>query len=175
VYLPAGTWFAWDDDGRHVGPRRLRVDAPLERLPLFVRAGTPLPTQSPVRHTGETPAEPLVVEVFPGAAGELVLVEDDGKSTAYQRGVEARRALAVDGDGRRLRVRLGARTGEFDPGPRALRVCVRACPPPARVKLGSTALARGDAVPGWRHAGGRLDVRFADDRRAQVLEIEPAP
>jgi alpha-glucosidase len=176
VYLPAGTWFAWDDDARLVGPRRLRVDAPLERLPLFARAGAALPTQSPVQHTGETPAEPLVIEVFPGADGETTLVEDDGRSTACARGGEARRALAVEArSGGRLRLRLGAQSGDYDPGPRALRVCLRACPPPARVTLDGVALARGDGVPGWRHAGGRLDVRFADDRRARALEVEPAP
>jgi alpha-glucosidase len=176
VYLPAGTWFAWDDDARVVGPRRVRVAAPLERLPLFVRAGTPLATQSPIQHTTESPAEPLVIELFPGADGEANVVEDDGESTAYRRGAEARRHLSVIARGAgRLRLQLGSRVGDFDPGPRALRVCVRACPQPARVVLDAAALAAGDGAPGFRHAAGRLDVRFADDGRAHVLEVDPAP
>src|SRR5690606_24252940 len=55
VYLPAGVWYALDDGARWIGPRRIEVAAPLERLPLFARGGSVIPTRSPVQHVGEAP------------------------------------------------------------------------------------------------------------------------
>jgi alpha-glucosidase len=176
VYLPAGSWFSFDDDARFVGPRRVRVAAPLERLPLFARAGSTVPTQSPVRHTSETPEESLVLEVFPGGDGRAAVIEDDGETRAYRRGAEARSEVhVVARAGHRLRIDLGTRTAGFDPGPRVVRVRVRACPAPVRVLFDGVPLAEGDGVPGFRHADGRVDVRFGDDGEGHRIELEPAP
>jgi len=176
LYLPPGTWLAWDDDARYVGPRRLRVAAPLERLPLFARAGAVVATQSPTLHTGERPAEPLVLHVFPGGDGATTVIEDDGESTAYTRGEEARTPVRLRGRaGGRLRLELGPREGSWDPGRRELAVVVRGAPPPVGVWLDGAPLPSGDGAPGWRHAEGRLRVRLPDDGAPRALEIEPAP
>ena len=90
VYLPPGAWFSWHDDACYIGPRSVRVAAPLERMPLFVRSGSVIPTRSSVTHVGEVPVEPWVLEVFPGADADGEFVEDDGESLAYRDGVVAR-------------------------------------------------------------------------------------
>ena len=79
-------------------------------LPLFLRAGAVLPTQSPVRHVGEAPEEPCVIEVVPGADGSASLVEDDGTSTAHREGRLARTAFRLwDRAGGRMRLEIGRR------------------------------------------------------------------
>ena len=176
VYLPAGRWFAFDDDAAFVGPRRLRIAAPLERLPLFVRAGSVIPTRSPTLHSAEPPREPLVLEVFPGDDSSAVHVEDDGESLEYRDGVEARTGLRLwHRAGGRLRLELSRRTGTHAVAPRVTRVVVHACPEPRGVHLAGLRLTRGDGPPGWRHAEGRLEVRFTDAGEGHTLEIEPAP
>jgi alpha-glucosidase len=175
VYLPEGVWYGFDDDARYVGPRWLRLAAPLERLPLLARGGALLPTQSAVQHTGERPAEPLVIEVFPGADGRFDLVEDDGESDAYRSGHLARTRLVLrDRAAHRLRLELGAREGPFAVAPRVARVCIHGCGPPRAAWLDASRLPRG-GVPGFVAEEGRVHVRFPDDGRAHVLEIEPAP
>ena len=85
VYLPAGDWFDFWTDGVHHGPLRLQAPAPLESIPVYVRAGTVLPTWPVQQYVGEKPAHKLILHVYPGD-GDSWLYEDDGESLAYQRG-----------------------------------------------------------------------------------------
>ncbi|WP_376788474.1 TIM-barrel domain-containing protein [Thermoflexus sp.] len=43
VFLPAGEWYDFWSDRRFAGPGVVEVEAPLERIPVFVRAGSILP------------------------------------------------------------------------------------------------------------------------------------
>ena len=63
----------------------MRVDAPIDTIPVFVRAGSIVPMGAPVRSTEEKQAI-SEVRVYPGANGEFTLYKDDGKSYAYEQG-----------------------------------------------------------------------------------------
>jgi alpha-glucosidase len=176
VYLPPGRWLAWHDDAQYVGPRRVRVAAPLDRLPLFARAGSILPMQSPILHVGEPPQEPCILQVMPGADGAATLVEDDGESTAYRSGELARTPLRLwHRAGGRLRLEIGRRQGSYRIPPRTLRVVVHACPPPDGVYLNGARLEASDAPPGYTAREGRLHLRLDDEGQGSSLEVDPAP
>ena len=83
VYLPGGAWYDFWTGQACSGD--LEVDAPLERMPVFVRAGSVLPMAPVVQHTGEWPPAALHLHIYPGD-GESWLYEDDGHSLAYQAG-----------------------------------------------------------------------------------------
>ena len=86
VYLPAGTdWYNFWTNERLHGGQRLTVQAPIETIPLFVRAGSILPIGSPVESTNEKQAIDKV-RVYPGADGQCVLYADDGSTYAYEGG-----------------------------------------------------------------------------------------
>lgn len=176
VYLPAGTWTSFASGARFAGPVTIRVAAPLESMPLFVRGGTVLPTRTPVRHAGETPAEPLVLEVFPGADADTLLVEDDGESTDYRRGVVARTPIRLfHRAGNRLRLELGARVGSFPVPARTLRVVVRGSPPPRAVLLDARPIPERETPPGFATRDGSVHILVEDDGRAHAIEVDPAP
>jgi alpha-glucosidase len=176
VYLPPGVWYSFHDDARYVGPRTVLAAAPLERLPLFVRGGAVVPTQSPVAHVGETPAEPMILEVFPGEDSATELVEDDGETSDYRSGIVARTRLVLrNRAANRLRLEIRGREGAFEVADRTLRVCVHGCPPPRSVRLDATPLEAGTGVPGFTATEGRVHVRLRDTGEAHALEIEPAP
>jgi alpha-D-xyloside xylohydrolase len=87
VYLPAGSdWYNAETGERHAGGQTIAVDAPRERMPLFIRAGAIIPTGPDVQHTGENPQAPLTVHVFAGADGAFTLHEDEGTDMGYARG-----------------------------------------------------------------------------------------
>jgi alpha-glucosidase (family GH31 glycosyl hydrolase) len=68
VYLPEGTWYDFWTNEVHQGPVWLRgVAVPLERIPLFVRAGAILPLAPEVAHTGELSGKKLSLRVYPDA------------------------------------------------------------------------------------------------------------
>ncbi|MBN1967116.1 MAG: glycoside hydrolase family 31 protein [Anaerolineae bacterium] len=85
VRLPQGAWYGYWDAVRHDGGQTITVDAPLERLPLFVRAGTVLPHWPVRQYVGESPVGRLELRVYPGT-GETPLYADAGAGKAYQEG-----------------------------------------------------------------------------------------
>lgn len=96
VYLPKGdAWIDWWSGARHEGGRTVKVDAPLERLPLFVRAGAAIPTQPVIQHTGEMHNAPLTIALATGASGTSEIYEDAGDGYAYRRGAARTIKIAV--------------------------------------------------------------------------------
>jgi alpha-D-xyloside xylohydrolase len=136
VYLPEtrGGWYDFWTGEHTTGGRTLRVAAPLERVPLFVRAGSILPLGPVVQHTGEQPSAPVELRIYPGADATFTLYEDDGETYAYEHGERATCELTWDDAARTLR--LGARQGSFPGMAPTRRFEVRLCgtgkPTPSR-------------------------------------------
>jgi len=173
VYLPPGVWLDWYDDARHLGPKHIRVNAPLERIPLFLRGGAALPMQSAELHTGVAPREPLVIEVAPGADGTFTLIEDDGITPG---GPSTATGLRVrDRSADRLRLEISRRSGNYDIGAREVRVCLRGAGQPQAVLLDGEHLAEGHAIPSYRVDRGRVHVRLRDAGEVHSIELEPSP
>jgi alpha-glucosidase/alpha-D-xyloside xylohydrolase len=85
VYLPAGCdWYNYWTNERLHGGQTIVADAPIDTLPLFVRAGSILPLGSEVDSTQQTQAI-ASLRVYPGANGSFALFEDDGKTYAYEK------------------------------------------------------------------------------------------
>jgi alpha-D-xyloside xylohydrolase len=86
VYLPAGTdWYNYWTNERVKGGQTIEVSAPIDTLPLFVRAGSIIPLGSEILSTAE-PQKIAHVLVYPGADGGFTLFNDDGKTYAYEKG-----------------------------------------------------------------------------------------
>jgi alpha-D-xyloside xylohydrolase len=85
VYLPAGTdWYDWWTGARLKGGHMVQVKAPIDTLPLFVRAGSIVPVGEPVQNTMQV-QKLAAIRVFPGADGDFVLYDDDGRTYAYEK------------------------------------------------------------------------------------------
>jgi alpha-D-xyloside xylohydrolase len=86
VYLPAGTdWYNYWTNERLHGGQTVTVEAPIDTIPLFVRAGSILPLGAPVESTHEKQAL-AKIKVYPGADAAFTLYNDDGFSYAYEQG-----------------------------------------------------------------------------------------
>ncbi|SEM98745.1 alpha-glucosidase [Sphingomonas gellani] len=96
----------------------------LDRLPVFVRAGTILPRQPLVQSTAETPSGPLQLDVYPGDDCQGTLYADDGHSMAYRRGVLLRQAIRCTRTAEGIRIDFDRRQGSFRPWWREMRVTV---------------------------------------------------
>ncbi len=108
LYLPRGLWYDFWTGEAMTGGREIDRAVDLATLPLFVRAGTILPTGPVRQYTGEQVAGPLTLRVYPGADGRFLLYEDDGESFGYRRGDWTGIELAWDDRDRRLSLRLAA-------------------------------------------------------------------
>jgi alpha-D-xyloside xylohydrolase len=86
VYLPAGTdWYNFWTNERLHGGQCITVAAPIDTIPLFVRAGSILPMGSAVDSTIDKQAIEQV-RVYPGAEGSFTLFNDDGQTYGYETG-----------------------------------------------------------------------------------------
>jgi alpha-D-xyloside xylohydrolase len=111
VYLPPATWYDFWTGERQEGGKRVVADAPLAKLPLFVRAGSILPMGPAMEWTTEKPADPIELRIYPGADGDFTLYEDENDSYRYQKGARATIAMHWD-DGTKM-LTLGTREGSF--------------------------------------------------------------
>lgn len=113
VYLPKGSsWFDFYSGKKYEGGQTLSVDAPLERVPLFVKAGSIVIAGPEMQYTNEKPADPLTVYVFPGENGTFTLYEDEGINYNYEKGNFS--TIRLDYDDATRTLTIGERKGSFD-------------------------------------------------------------
>jgi alpha-glucosidase/alpha-D-xyloside xylohydrolase len=96
VYLPAGCdWYNYWTNERLHGGQTIVADAPIDALPLFVRAGSIVPLGSEVQSAQQSQTI-ASVHVYPGANGSFTLFQDDGKTYAYEKSVGSVTRLTWD-------------------------------------------------------------------------------
>ena len=112
VYLPAGTdWYTMDGSARFAGGQTVTVHAPLNTVPVFLRAGAVL-LLGPVRqYVDEKTEEPMTVTVYPGADGAFIWYEDAGDGYGCEQGEWARVTLSWQNESRTMT--LSQRRGSF--------------------------------------------------------------
>ncbi len=85
VYLPEGTaWYDFWTGTRFTGGQTIDAEAPYDRIPLFVRAGSIVPFGPDQQYIGEKNASALTLYVYTGANGRFSLYEDDGVTYGYE-------------------------------------------------------------------------------------------
>jgi alpha-D-xyloside xylohydrolase len=87
VYLPKGTtWYDFYTEQSYLGGQWLKAEAPLNRIPLFVRMGSILPLGPVKQYAAQANDTPLILRVYSGADGTFSLYDDAGDSYAYEKG-----------------------------------------------------------------------------------------
>lgn len=88
VYLPAGEWYEYATGKKHAGQKWVSVQAPLETVPMFIKAGTIVPTGPAVDHIGPGTTSTVCYDVYPDREGNASgkLYDDDGTTQAYLKG-----------------------------------------------------------------------------------------
>jgi alpha-D-xyloside xylohydrolase len=111
VYLPKATWYDFWSGEKIDGEKRIHAEAPLSKLPLFVRAGSIVPFGPAIEWSTEKPADPIELRIYPGANGDFTYYEDENDGYHYEKGAHSTIALHWDDVTRTLT--LGARNGSF--------------------------------------------------------------
>jgi len=122
LWFPPGEWVSWFTLERYVGSCEVRLEVPLEQIPLFVRAGATIPAAPPMRHARERPLDPLILHVFAGSGAtthRTRLYEDDGASLGYQRGECRWTPIVCESSARGVRVTIGPAEGSYRGAPEA--------------------------------------------------------
>jgi len=114
VYLPKDTWTDWWSGESYKGPVHILAQAPLEQMPLYVRAGAIIPMGPVMQYVGERPLDLLTLRIWPGT-GSFTLYEDDGESFDYRQGAWATTTYRVRPEREQIVVEIESRQGAWTP------------------------------------------------------------
>jgi alpha-glucosidase len=130
VYLPKGIWYDYWTNKKYTGGTMLRVDAPLETVPMFVRGGAIIPLGPQMNYVGEKPFDPIIFAVYPDDNGSAssTLYEDDGSSPAYKQGAFRRTTVSVKRGPRGYAANISA-VGSYNPGARKFSFVIKSVSP----------------------------------------------
>jgi len=112
-YLPKGAvWYDFWTGQRYKGGQDVTFETALDRVPMFVRAGSILPLGPEMQYVGEKPWDDLEIRVYPGADGSFTLYEDEGDGYDYEKGMYTEIPFTWDDRARRLTI--GPRQGSYE-------------------------------------------------------------
>jgi len=112
VYLPKGTqWIDYWNGSLMDGGQWIDVSVSIENLPLYVRAGSIIPTTEVAEYTEAQVGSPITFNVYPGCDADFVLYEDEGDNYNYKEGYFS--TIPVHWDEARQTICIGKRQGKF--------------------------------------------------------------
>ena len=115
IYLPRGKWFDYWTGKKYLGPSTILVDAPINKIPLFVKAGSIIPTQQVLQYSEEEPINSLILEIYPSGRSAAILYEDDGHTFNYQNDKHSLRVINVNANRETSQVVLSQTKGNYKP------------------------------------------------------------
>jgi alpha-glucosidase (family GH31 glycosyl hydrolase) len=103
----------WTGEQIDAGTTSATVDAPLDHVPLFIKAGSIIPMGPDLHYVDEKPADPLTLDIYPYANSAYTLYEDDGATTDYQIGKFAATKFSCGSSPDGCTVIIGPSTGDY--------------------------------------------------------------
>jgi alpha-D-xyloside xylohydrolase len=111
-YLPKGaTWYDFWTNRSYKGGQNVTIETSLDRVPMFVRAGSILPLGPEMQYVGEKAWDNLELRIYPGADGSFTLYEDEGDNYNYEKGAYS--IIPITWNDRTRTLTIGARKGNY--------------------------------------------------------------
>jgi alpha-D-xyloside xylohydrolase len=111
AYLPKAKWCDFWTGTSVEGPRTVDAAAPIEKLPLFVRAGSIVPMGPEKEWSTEKPEDPMELRIYRGANGDFTLYEDENDGYNYEKGAYA--TIQFHWDETKQTLTIAERKGDF--------------------------------------------------------------
>lgn len=114
IYLPKGKWIDYWNGSVYYGSKWLtHYNAPLEKLPLFIRAGAIIPMYPQMNYDSESPADTLTLDIYPSGKTSFNLYEDDGITRDYRKGLFAKTLIEVNA-ANKIEIKINAAKGTYN-------------------------------------------------------------
>lgn len=114
IYLPDGIWFDYFSGDKYVGNKIINnYEAPIWKLPVFVKAGAIIPLYNPNNNIQEVDKSLRIYEFYPYSDSEFTEYDDDGISEAYKNGEFVKTHITSSVKGNRLTLNIEASQGDY--------------------------------------------------------------
>ena len=111
-YLPKGAvWYDFWTGKQYKGGQDVTIETALNRVPMFVRAGSILPLGPEMQYVGEKSWDNLELRIYPGADGSFTLYEDEGDSYRYEQGAYS--TIQMQWNDKTATLTIAARQGSY--------------------------------------------------------------
>ncbi|MZQ83198.1 DUF5110 domain-containing protein [Paenibacillus sp. 5J-6] len=118
IYLPKGKWIDYWTGAEHYGSKMLdEYSAPLNRVPLLVKAGAIIPMYPETLYDGQVPPNPITYDIYPYQTSSFTMYEDDGVTREHRSGKFAKTfitSIAPEAGTGDLKVQVGASVGDYN-------------------------------------------------------------
>jgi alpha-D-xyloside xylohydrolase len=111
LYLPDALWYDFWSGAQVHGPTVVDAASPLDRMPVYIRAGSIVPMGPEIKWSTEKPEDPIELRVYRGADGRFTLYEDENDNYNYEKGAYATIPFRWDDGAQTLTI--GDRQGQF--------------------------------------------------------------
>ncbi len=183
VYFPHGEWYNFWTDEKIIGPAHKLVEAPLDKIPVFVKTGSFLPMQPAMQYVDQFPADPIALHIYPKLGmSQSSLYEDDGVSFDYQKGQYRITNFELLVERNSMNLSIERITDRYSPGKRSLLLNFHTVAlKPRQIKLDNQALLETKSLDliqqnktGWiyKSVEKMLYVKFPDDRPKAKIEVK---
>lgn len=113
LYLPKSAgWYDIYSGKWHAGGQKIVAEAPYERIPVFVKAGSIIPFGPALQYVSEKPADTVILNIYTGADASFSLYEDEGTNYNYEQGAFA--VIPIKYSEVTKTVTIGDRKGSFN-------------------------------------------------------------
>lgn len=114
IYFPEGVWIDYWTGEKYTGPKNISYSAPLDRLPLFVKAGAIIPMGPEMDYVDEKLCDPLTLDIYPSGRSSFALYEDDGITGEYEKDAYALTTFGCLATEKRIVITTGEAVGEYE-------------------------------------------------------------
>jgi len=141
LYLPEGNWIDYWSSEKFTGKQNIITKTPLDKLPIYVKAGAIIPMQPDMQYFGEKPVDPLTLDIYPSGNSSFKLYDDDGLSLKYQSGEFALTEIKCSETSQSVIVTISSSEGKFNVADRNYRLFVHLEKKPESVTSGEILLS----------------------------------
>jgi len=149
IYLPDGNWIDYWTGKKFSGQKTVYCKAPENRGgPLFIKDGAIIPYQKPMQFIGEHPVDTLIVRVFPEKQSSYTLLEDDGKTFDFEKGIIAKTRFECNSTDKQTEFVIQPTQGSYSgmSGSRTYQLEIEFSIKPAQV------MVNGSKIEKWRYS-----------------------
>jgi alpha-glucosidase len=171
VYLPEGNWIDYWTNQKFAGQQSVKCKVPENRGgPLFIKAGAIIPYQKQMQYIGEHPLDTLIMKVYPQKQSSYILIEDDGKSFDFEKGMIASTRFECNAGTDKIELIIQPTEGKYEGmiGSRAYQVEVFMKEVPKSVQI------NGQKTDNWKfEQSGKLIIQLPKQNaiNKQVITI----
>ncbi|MGD0558449.1 MAG: TIM-barrel domain-containing protein [Streptosporangiaceae bacterium] len=148
VWFPPGRWTDWFTGATFTGPSTQTLSVPLNRMPVFVKAGGIVPLQSSSGHAATAGSAPLTLRVFAGSSGRYTMYDDAGTGLGYQHGQYSDTPISYRSGTDTSTLVVGPARGSYPGAPASRQYTVDL----VDVSSPNSVLVDGQPVSGWSYS-----------------------